>query len=931
MHSDEWIKIKAILNDALALQTSERQGFLDEQKLEPSIRSEVESLLAFETEAEDAMKLTAVEFAKDFLVNGDAPNPLIGTQIGNYRILREIGYGGMGVVYLAERADGKFEQKVALKLLKRELNTAALRRRFENEREILASLEHANIARLLDAGTTDDHVPFIAMEYVEGLPIDEYCEQQELDLGKRLDLFRKVCSTVNFAHRNLIVHRDLKPSNILVNDEGVPKLLDFGISKVLSETNDLLDAATVTNLGVMTPSYASPEQLQSKSVTTASDIYSLGVILYELLSGHRPFEGQEAELKAIFKAVLENDPRPPSELVDTISKDFHSRVNAKTEIHSEAGSGSALRRNTDAEGLRFTAANTLKIRSNSLKGDLDNIVLKALRKEPDRRYLSAENLAEDIHRHQRGLPVTARPNTYSYRVEKFVSRNRAAVIGAAVVLIAIVAGLIATLWQASVARAERAKAEERFNDVRKLANSYLFEIYPEIENLRGSVTAKELLVKNALEYLDNLSQETGSDRALQRELAAAYQAVGDIQGSPNKPNIGDTEGAFKSYEKALGLFQDLSEKAPNDITLKADVADTLRRIGELHSNGGEYDKAGEFLDRAVVIREGIVEQTGRDFDSRAKLAELLRARGIVPFYDGDNKKAIEFYSRAKDIAEALHKEQPTNVKIAEQYAYLFVAIGEAQGWDNDFEGASKPLQTGLDMLVPLGRQNPNDAALQRSIMLAHNKRAENYQDLEQFEKSIEMFTIGTQIADGLLKADPRSFQAKRDVAMCNKKLAQALDDAGRSKESLERLEIARQMFAEMAAADPKNTEYPYDAANTRYSIGQTYVTLKDYENALDAFSKAKDEFNAVLKNNPNSAYAMRMSSFNLNRLGNTYVEIAKKRDRATNLQKALENLRAALDNFYKMKNDGKLVEVDTKEIPKLEQEIAGVEKMIGGS
>lgn len=405
MQPDSWIKVKAVLNDALALATSERQGYLDEQNLDPELRAEVESLLAFETEAENVMKLSAVEFAKDFLDNDGVPNPLIGQQIGNYRILREIGYGGMGVVYLAERADGKFDQKVALKLLKRELNTSALRRRFEQEREILASLEHPNIARLLDAGMTEDQVPYLAMEYVEGQPIDVYCDRQELDLGQRLDLFRKVCSTVNFAHRNLIVHRDLKPSNILINDDGIPKLLDFGISKVISAEVSAQNTATVTNLGVMTPSYASPEQLQNKSATTATDIYSLGVILYELLSGHRPFEAKEGDLKEIIKSVLEVDPRPPSDMVDTKSRELRSPTNAKKEIkRDENGTPPSFHRRTNANELRLTSARTVKISSNSLRGDLDNIVLKALRKEPDRRYSSAENFAEDIHRHQRGLP-----------------------------------------------------------------------------------------------------------------------------------------------------------------------------------------------------------------------------------------------------------------------------------------------------------------------------------------------------------------------------------------------------------------------------------------------------------------------------------------------------------------------------------------------
>ena len=252
MEADNWKEVSEILSDCLEIETSERQKYLNELNISSEIRDEVKSLLAFETEAEDLMHLSAVEFSKDFF-DEDEKNVLIGQNFGVYKVVGELGYGGMGAVYLAERSDGKFNQKVALKLLKREMNTAALRRRFQQEREILASLEHPNIARLLDAGTTDDKIPYIAMEYVEGLPIDDFCNKHNLDLNERLDLFRKVCAAVDFAHRNLIVHRDLKPSNILVTDDGMPKLLDFGISKILSAEFEQLNSATVTKMGVMTP------------------------------------------------------------------------------------------------------------------------------------------------------------------------------------------------------------------------------------------------------------------------------------------------------------------------------------------------------------------------------------------------------------------------------------------------------------------------------------------------------------------------------------------------------------------------------------------------------------------------------------------------------------------------------------------------------
>jgi non-specific serine/threonine protein kinase/serine/threonine-protein kinase len=924
MKAENWKNIKEVLLEAMSLESSERWDYLEKADISPETREEVKSLLAFEAESEDLMHLSAVEFSKDFFESDDElKNILIGQQIGAYTIVSELDNGGMGAVYLASRTDGKFKQKVALKLLKREMNTAALRQRFRQEREILASLEHPNVARLLDAGTTEDQIPFIAMEYVEGLPIDEYCNRRDLNLVERLNLFRTICATVNFAHRNLIVHRDLKPSNILVTEEGIPKLLDFGISKILSTEIENINAATVTRLGVMTPSYASPEQLRGESVTTATDIYSLGVILYELLSGHRPFENKEANLKEIYQAVIDTDPPLPSTIMSTRSKSLDKISSAPSGMKFSENSLSSNK--TKENDFLNTQPQTLSIKPQFLRGDLDNIVLKALKKEPERRYSSAENFSEDIKRHLDGLPVSARPDTFSYRTEKFIKRNSFSVAAGTLILLAITGGVVATLWQARVAQAERVKAESRFNDVRKLANSFLFEFSPLIENLPGSTPARKLLVERALEYLDNLSQEMDDDFELRRELAKAYEKVGDVQGNPYNPNLGDIKGALESYEKARLIRQQLSDKEPENSVMRGDLANNLKLIGEIHSNGGDYDKAVGFYDQALVLQEKLIEQNPNDFASRAKLAELLRARGLIPFFEGDNKKAIEYYVRAKAINEQLHNEQPENPKIAEHYAYNFVAIGEAQGWDSDFEGASKNLQTGLDMLIRLGEKYPNDFAIQRSLMLAHNKKAENYQDLKDFEKSVALFSRGVEIAQISAKADPQNLQAKRDVAMGNKKLAQALDDAGKSRESLEKLTLALNIFQEIAAADPNNTEAPYDVANTRFSIGETYLTLKDYESALETFLRAKEEFQTVLATSPRNIYAVRMSSYNLNRLGKCYAALAEKRNRRAFFEHALENLRAALNNFNKLKNEGNLGEVDTKEISEMEKEIAAVE------
>ncbi len=910
MDATTWTKVKSILHEILDVPVNERTAYIERLGLSAEMRSEIDSLMAFEDAAEDMMQLSAVEFSKDFI---EEEAPEMGQVIGAYRIIGELGHGGMGAVFLAERADGKFEQRVALKLLKREMNTASLRHRFEIEREILSRLEHPNIARLLDAGTAKDKTPFLAMEYVDGLPIDLYCVKNQLDLNARIELFRKVCLAVDFAHRNLVVHRDLKPGNILVNDQGIPKLLDFGISKLLSD--DLAPTSTVTRLGVMTPSYASPEQLQNESVTTATDIYSLGVILYELLSGHRPFEAKEKDIKEMYRAVIEADPILPSAMADTVPR-------AIPEIDEPKIPG-----NTAQDATRITLPQTRSIKSHYLRGDLDNIVLKAIKKEPSRRYSSAENLADDLRRHIEGLPVRARPDTFTYRASKFVRRNGISVVAGTLVLFAVSAGVVATLWQARNAQVERAKAERRFSEVRLLANSFITEFSPMIENLPGSTPARKLLVTRALTYLGQLSQEASDDLELQYELAIAYEKVGDIQGNPYNPNIGDVKGALKSYETSVAIRENL-RSLDNTRSLDASDASLFEKIGGLQSSGGDYDKGVIFYEKALVLREEDVKADPSSFSSRASLAKALRSRGLIPFFEGDNKKALEYFTRARDIYAKLNKEEPGNDKIAHEYAYIFVNIGEAQGWNDDPISAAENTEKGLAMLIPLAEKHPGDYSFQRSLNLAYNKRAENYEDTKMPEKAVDHYSKGLEIAQRSFRSDPQNFQVKRDVAMGYKKLAQALDSAGRSDESVEKLKLALQTFNELSTDDESNTEALYDVANTRFSLGETYQTMKKHELALETFQRAKDEFDRVLSINPENIYAVRMSTYNIDRIGKCFAALAEKGDKLRNIDLALQNFRTALTSFNNMKDAGKLGDFDIKALPAMEENIRQLESQM---
>ena len=469
----------------------------------------------------------------------------IGRRIGVYQIEAEIGHGGMGEVYRAVRADGQYKKEVAIKLVRGGYDTTAVLERFLHERQILASLDHPNIARLYDGGTTQEGLPFLVMELIEGTPIDQYCEEHELAVNERLKLFRQICAAVQFAHQRLVIHRDIKPSNILVTADGIPKLLDFGIAKIL----DPAAKAETTILRPMTPEYASPEQVRGETITTATDVYSLGVVLYRLLTGHSPYPESTRTPLEFARVICDLEPTKPSSAVARLSP-----APATPQAHGAARAKTSTRQ------------------QRRLKGDLDNIVLKALREEPSRRYASVEQFAEDIRRHLDGLPVTATRGSWTYRTKKFVRRHRVAAISASVVLIAILAGVVSTVREARIAAANARRAERRFNDVRKLANSFLFEFHDSIEHLQGSTPARELVVKRALEYLDSLSQEAGSDPTLQLELVTAYGESGTVQGSPYRDNLGNSKGARESFGKSdcairathQGLTKPLRRSQPTD-------------------------------------------------------------------------------------------------------------------------------------------------------------------------------------------------------------------------------------------------------------------------------------------------------------------------------------------------------------------------------
>ncbi len=642
-------QVSDLFDAAVELTEPERTRFLEREcSGDLDLRAEVESLLAADAVASQFIETPLLSIPRELFP--EATSELAGEQLGSYRILREIGRGGLGVVYLAQRADETYRKEVAIKLIRRGLDTEDILRRFRNERQILAQLDHPNIARLIDGGTTADGLPYFVMEYVPGRTLLEFCDARQLDTTARLQLFRQVCAAISYAHQNLVIHRDLKPSNILVTEDGGPKLLDFGIAKLLTSDEQAL-TQTIQGLGVMTPEYASPEQVKGGRITTSSDVYSLGVVLYELLTGQKPYRLTSRSAEEIARAITGQVPERPS-----------------TVVSHETGS----------LGRRENRA---------LRGDLDRIVLMALRKEPERRYSSAAALSDDIERHLTGLPVVAHQDTFTYRASKFVRRHKAGALATALILLAILAGIAGTLWQSRQAHLQRAQAERRFNDVRKLANSNLFEVYPEVENLAGSLKAREKILTNALQYLDSLAKEASGDLDLQSELATGYEKVGDVQGALNNSNLGKTKAGLATYRKANSLRAAVVAARPNDLEAREKLARNGYTIARTLWMDSQTKEAEEEFEKSIGLQRELVAAQPDSPELKDTLAVTLIDYAAIPAFNSQSEKTLTLLNEALAIVDRLREKDPANPTFKKTKARLLRLLSRPKDALGDYAGA----------------------------------------------------------------------------------------------------------------------------------------------------------------------------------------------------------------------------------------------------
>ena len=610
---DRWRRMRGLFEELVDVSPERRRRALVEvADDDPELAREVRSLLLSSEEAasmlDDAMA-GALASAVGEREDGElAP----GTRVGPYALEREIGRGGMGVVFLATRADRAYRSAVAVKVLRASFADAELRARFRTERQILADLDHPNVARLLDGGATPSGRPYLVMEHVDGVPITEFCDRRRLDTEARLGLFLEVCEAVGFAHRNLVVHRDLKPANILVTAEGDPKLLDFGIAKLLEpERSAHTVAATEAGARLMTPGYASPEQILGEPVTTATDVYSLGILLYELLAGRLPWEQDETLPEAVRRVLAEGVPRPPSTAVTLPASGRSSSTTGTTTITAE-----------QVAAARRAQPGPLRRR---LRGDLDDIVLMALRREPERRYASVDHLAEDLRRHLAGLPVSARPSTVLYRAHKFVRRHREAVAIAASLAV-LLASLVA--FYTLRLRQERGQAEDEAEKARRVAEFVvdLFEVSDPSRSRGETITARELLDQGQ-RRLSGLDAEPKIQSAMMNTIGNVYRTLALYDEA--EPML---EGALERRLRLAG-----GAASP-------EVAESLQSLGRLRGAQGDSVTAEALQRRALDTWQALsVEGSAELARSWDDLGAALFDRGDYAAAEAAHREALEVW------------------------------------------------------------------------------------------------------------------------------------------------------------------------------------------------------------------------------------------------------------------------------------------------
>lgn len=638
-------ELERLFHEIADLDPEARRRWLEEHCPDPALRAEVEALAEHDAHAEEFLSRPVLKLAAELQPPAAAPRETVGA----WRLVRPIGRGGMGTVYEAERLDGEVLQRAAIKFVPLAVRSQAVLESFRQERQILADLNHPNICRLIDAGTTADGSPYLVMELIEGVPIDAWCRERRLGVRQIVELFLKVCAAVSHAHRHLVIHRDLKPSNILVTPDGEPKLLDFGIARLLSAAA----RSGATTLRAMTPDYASPEQIEGRPMNTASDIFSLGCVLYELLTGEPP--------------------------------------------------------RRDVSQARSITLPRASSRRPELRGDLDNILNKCLQPEPERRYASVEKLEEDLRNWLADRPVSATGDSWSYVAWRFLRRHRWPAAAVAALLVSILAGSAASIYQAR-------RAERRFQQLRQLAGDFLFQFEHQIRDIAGATQARQFVVRTAIDYLERLAAEARGDADLLFDLASAYRRISEIQYDPQASSLGDVAGAAASLERARELLDLIPGE---EARLREERVRQLVRLSEVLEASGRLE---ESLDRAMQAQRQADELLREDAQAlaRRRLGSLASARAARAWRRRGNldeaQRAVERAISLDRLAQAGDETLEAALRLSADLR-LLARIHEGRG---DYESAIAVQREANEVLEKLRARWPASTALERNVMVGQS-------------------------------------------------------------------------------------------------------------------------------------------------------------------------------------------------------------------
>jgi serine/threonine protein kinase/tetratricopeptide (TPR) repeat protein len=847
MTSRRWRLIEDIFHEAMEKNPEDRLDYLEEAcRGDAELSREVKSLLRHEPEFEHVLESMVTDAVRKLPSDS---GQFAGVRIGPYELVREISRGGMGVVYLAVRNDEHYFKTVAIKLIRSGFDSADMVSRFLHERQILANLSHPNIAAILDGGSAADGLPYIVMEHIEGEPITEYCRKRGLSVRERLKLFRSVCLAVHYAHQKLVIHRDIKPGNILVTPDGTPKLLDFGIAKLLvPELVSEEPPMTHWAQRMMTPDYASPEQVLGEPLSTGSDIYSLGIVLFELLAEARPYSTTGLPFKEVERIVCLESTVKPSDLP-------------------------SLPRRVAKE----------------LRGDLETVVLMAMHKDPNRRYTSAEQFAEDLSRYLRGHAVAARPDTRAYRTAKFLRRHKAMVGAVAALFIAILLGATTTVWQAR-------KAERHFTQLRALVESVLFSLNDRIGNLPQSTEIRSVLIKSTVDYLDNLAKDSDADPKLLIEISRAYTKVAEIQGSPFVANLGLEDQALRSYEKALGMAQQLARQKPSDAATqllieshhslarmqlhvgntkegRKNSGDALRLAKAFHAarpaDGSRsqllatayYDLAsvlvtiGQFQEAFPNFRAALAAiEFVHDESSERAVGRIYGSLGNALGSTGPLAAAVDALRSSVEINERLIRDHASNTQYERNLFVSYLNLGKVLGGvtnpnAGDTQAASVYFAKVRQIAERLARLDSKNS--QAKIDLGYAYRWTGTIELVSHpDAAAEWYRKAIAITRELLSQAPNSVNLRWQNAARSLEFAEALKRARRTREAVSQAQIARNALIMLVASEPERREFRRLLLNSNCMLSDLHYRLGSRVNALTYQSSAMNMLGSVRSGEP---------------------------------------------------------------------------------